>query len=108
MSLTKDFVVNAVSNRLIFTDHDYMNFMNFCKAKIDIAEFKKLKNDLKQFNYKISSSFFGKEYIHPIEKNPYTKNYDLSDIMFELKLHNEKIKSEDKLNKLINYFKYAK
>lgn len=108
MSLTKDFVANVVSNRLVFTEQDYINFMNSSKSKIDMTEFKMLKNELGQYGYKISTSFFGKEFIHPKEINPYRTTYNLSNIINELKLRYEKTNASDKLNKLINYIELAK
>lgn len=107
MSLTKDFVANVVSKRIVFTEQDYVNFMNSCRCKVDIIEFKKLKNDLKRYNYKISNSFFGKEYIHPEDINPYVKKYDLSNIINELKIKNEKINAKDKLDKILNYVQFV-
>jgi len=107
MSLTKDFVANIVSNRLVFTEQDYVNFMNICNKKADIVEFKKLKSEISNYNYKVSNSFFGKEFIHPNEVNPYRINYNLTDIMNEMKLKNQKINADDKLTKIINYLQIS-
>lgn len=102
-----DKFLNAMlSNKLVYKEKDFINFYNSCNLKPDMNIFTEYKNNLSIHNYKNSKSFFGTEFYHPINVNPYRVNYDLTRIMNELKLSSQKIKYDDKLNKLINYVKY--
>lgn len=105
--IKNDLFLNAViEKKLVFKEKDYINFYNICNKKIDIETLKEYKNNMPKYGYKVSKSFFGSEYFHPEHINPYRVNYDLSNIMKELKLDNQKMKENEKLDKLINYFDY--
>ena len=97
------FIVNCVKNKLVFTQDDIFNFSKICNIQPD---HKYVEDNLKKSNldnYKVSRSFFGKEFIHPVDVNPYRVNYNISNIVKELKLDKQKISNHEKLNKVINY-----
>ena len=104
MNTSDEFFQKMIENNIVFSKEDYENFMKICNNNVENFEicFKNYDNK----NYKLSKSFFGKVFVHPKNMNPYTVKYKISDIIWELKLHNQKLNNSDKLNKLINYINY--
>lgn len=104
MSISNEFFRKMTENHIVFTKEDYLNFMKLCKDnKVENFEF--YVHNINDKNYKFSRSFFGKSFIHPKNVNPYRINYNLSNIMNELKLNKQKMTDLEKLDKIINYVK---
>lgn len=106
MNFYDEFLHTMIQNNIVFTqkDYDYFNHINNSKTNQDILNL--YKHNLNVFNYQLSKNFFGKEYFHPKNVNPYRVNYDLYRIMNELKLKDQKIKYKDKIDKIVNYINY--
>lgn len=105
MSTSDEFFNKMTKHKIVFNENDYNNFMKICNNKY-YDNFNVCLKNINDKDIKVSKSFFGKIFVHPKHINPYTVNYKVSDIMWELKLHKQKISDSEKLDKLINYFDY--
>lgn len=101
------FVSSCMKNGVVFNSVDILNFMNCCNIKPDALKLKtKIKNTNFQ-NYNHYKSFLSPSIFFPKNNKLNSINYNLSKIMLELKLENQKISPKDKMDKILNYIKYV-
>ena len=105
MNTSNEFIQKLIDNNVVFTKDDLINLVKICKQPKKL-DFEIKFSNLNDKNYKISKNFFGKEYYHPKNINPYRTNYNISSLINELKLYNHKISDNEKLDKIINYIKF--
>lgn len=100
------FVSSCMKNNIVFTTVDILNFSNCCNVAPNPKE---LKNKIKNTNFQNYNQY--KPFLGPVvfcPKNIQLKNanYSLSKIMLEMKLENEKISNQSKMQKIVNYLTY--
>jgi len=106
-----NFIYVCLSKEITFSDHDYYNFSRACNIKVDMRFAMENFFDngaLKSANgssttFIASKSLLGPCYVHPQGTNPKSVKYNISKIIQELNLANQKITPGEKLKKITDY-----
>ena len=105
------FTSQLMNKEIVFSDVDYYNFSTACNSAIDMSEANKsffTNNQPKRLInrntiYLSSKSLLGPCYVHPQGTNPKSVKYNISKIIQELNLANQKISPDEKLKKITDY-----
>ena len=104
-----NFLVECITKNITFSDRDYYNFSKACNIKADMNYAIEHLFDTRVTSTvgdKISivtKSLLGPCYVHPQGTNPKSVKYNISKIIQELNLANQKISPEEKLKKITDY-----
>jgi ABC-type antimicrobial peptide transport system ATPase subunit len=97
--MNKIFVKNCVSNNLVFTELDYLNFCKACHVKPEKLNVDYIIND----DYVMRKNLLGPCIFHP--RTTVKPEYNISKIIKELQLDKQSISEEDKMKKIVDYIK---
>ena len=106
-----NFIYVCVAKGVTFSDKDFYNFSRACNIKVD------MKYAMENFfdngasksvigspvTFVATKSLLGPCYVHPQGTNPKTVKYNISKIIQELNLANQKITPAEKLKKITDY-----
>ena len=106
-----NFIYVCLSKEITFSDHDYYNFSRACNIKVDMRFAMENFFDngaLKSANgssttFIASKSLLGPCYVHPQGASPKSVKYNISKIIQELKLCQQKLTPDEKLKKITDY-----
>ena len=111
-----NFIHVCVAKGVTFSDQDFYNFSRACNIKVDMKYamenffdnglLKSAKDSSiigPSLTFVMSKSLLGPCYVHPQGTNPKTVKYNISKIIQELNLANQKITPDEKLKKITDY-----
>ena len=106
-----NFIYVCLTKKITFSDHDFYNFSRACNIKVDMKYAMENFFDngaLKSANgssttFVASKSLLGPCYIHPEGLSPKSVKYNISKIIQELKLSQQKLTPDEKLKKITDY-----
>jgi hypothetical protein len=106
-----NFFYFCMVKKITFTDQDFYNYAKACHLKVDMkyaldnfflnGATKSLCGNETEFI--ATKSILGPCYIHPTDVNPKNVKYNISKIIKDLNLANQRISSEEKLKKITDY-----
>lgn len=106
-----NFFYFCMMKNITFTDQDFYNYAKACNFKVDMKyaldnfflddAIKSVEGNETEFI--ATKSILGPCFIHPRETNPRNVKYNISKIIKELNLANQRISPEEKLKKITDY-----
>ena len=106
-----NFMYFCMVKKITFTDQDFYNYAKACNLKVDMKY--ALDNffldgatktvDGSETIFVATKSVLGPCYVHPENINPRNVKYNISNIIKELNLANQRINPEEKLKKITDY-----
>ena len=106
-----NFLYVCMTKNITFSDQDFYNFSKVCNIKVDMkyAMENFFNNGVSKTvvgsssTFVASKSLLGPCYIHPQRTNPKNIKYNISKIIHELKLSQQKLTTDEKLKKITDY-----
>jgi hypothetical protein len=98
-----------MTKNITFSDRDYYNFSKACNIKADMNYAMKHLFDPRVTSFVgdnasvATKSLLGPCYLHPQGENPKSVKYNISNIIQELKLSQQKLNPDEKLKKITDY-----